>query len=543
MRRNVFIHPTVAELIPTVFSELHSHFPLLAMPKFIAPQIEFSLLLSQVQAVTPEIFAANGTGFLNLMEGRWQQGGTARPFTSSVDGTLLGSLPMLGRDLGLRAVRFAKQEASSWAATDLNERRAKVQECLNLLRPHAELIGKLLVWEIGKTYPLGLTDIDRCIVGTQWYLEHIEDLLGPRTPLGLVSNIASWNYPFSVLLHAVLVQVLSGNSVIAKTPTDGGFISLSLAFALARRSGLPVSLISGAGAELSDVLVKNEAVDCLSFVGGRYSGRTIADALAQTQKRYMFEMEGVNAYGIWNFSDWKSLSTQLSRSYDYGKQRCTAYVRFVVERRLFPQFLEMYTTLVHGLRVGNPTLVDAATDALPSYAFGPLINAAQAREVDRLYDDALKTGAIPLLEGRLDESLLLPGQDSSAYRAPRALLNLTRQSELYFKEPFGPIDSIVLVDRVEELVGEMNISNGALVATIASDDVKWAARTAREVRAFKTGINQLRSRGDREEVFGGLGESWHGAFVGGRLLVQAVTQGDEPLLGNFADELRLPAVI
>jgi acyl-CoA reductase-like NAD-dependent aldehyde dehydrogenase len=126
--------------------------------------------------------------------------------------------------------------------------------------------------------------------------------------------------------------------------------------------------------------------------------------------------------------------------------------------------------------------------------------------------------------------------------APRALVNLPRQSELYFKEPFGPIDSIVLVDRLEELVGEMNISNGALVAAIASDDEKLARRTAREIRAFKVGINQLRSRGDREEVFGGLGESWKGAFVGGKLLVEAVTNGpaSQPVLGNYPDAVLLP---
>lgn len=146
-----------------------------------------------------------------------------------------------------------------------------------------------------------------------------------------------------------------------------------------------------------------------------------------------------------------------------------------------------------------------------------------------------KPGTPLIYEGRLDDALFLPGQDRSAYRAPRALVNLPRQSELYFKEPFGPIYSIMLVDRVEELVGEMNISNGALVAAVASDDAQWAARTAREVRAFKVGINKLRSRGDRAEVFGGLGESWKGAFVGGALLVEAVTRGDKPVPGNYAD--------
>ncbi|WP_375417597.1 aldehyde dehydrogenase family protein [uncultured Hymenobacter sp.] len=512
------------------------------MPKIISPQIEFSLLLQQTKQAAPEVFTPAGA-FLNLLEGRWQEPGQPRPFHSSIDGTLLGSLPMLDHDTALRAVRAAKQEAAAWAATDLDERRTKVQDCLHQLREHADLIGKLLMWEIGKTYKAGFTDIDRAIEGVQWYVDNIEEMLGKRTPLGLVSNIASWNYPMSVLLHAVLVQALCGNAVIAKTPTDGGFISLSLAFALARRCGLPVTLVSGSGAELSDVLVKNDAVDCLSFVGGRYNGRNIADALSQEHKRYLLEMEGVNTYGIWNYSQWDQLADQLQKGYDYGKQRCTAYVRFVVERKLFPQFLETYTAAIRSLKIGNPTLVDEAADPLPTLAFGPVINRAQAEDLDRLYADALKTGATPVYEGRLDERLFLPGQDRSAYRTPRALVGLPRQSELYFKEPFGPIDSIVLVDRTEELVGEMNISNGALVGALASDDEQWARRTAKEVRAFKMGINQLRSRGDRDEVFGGLGESWKGAFVGGKLLVEAVTQGEanQPVLGNYADATLLPA--
>ena len=514
------------------------------MAKIVSPQVDFAELLRQVKQITPEIFDPQGN-YLNLLEGSWQEPGTPREFVSPIDGSVLGSLPFLDRATALRAVQGAQREAVDWGRVDLDERKQRVQDCLDELQNHVELIGKLLMWEIGKTYKLGFTDIDRCIDGVQWYVDHIEEMLGRREPLGVVSNIASWNYPMSVLMHAVLVQVLCGNAAVAKTPTDGGFISLSVTFAIARRCGLPVTLVSGSGGELSDVLVKDQAIECLSFVGGRYNGRNIADALASVHKRYMLEMEGVNTYGIWNFSEWDSLGDQLKKGYDYAKQRCTAYVRFVVERRLFPQFLETYWSAIRSLKIGNPTLVDNPGDKLPDLAFGPVINRSQAEDLDRLYANALKTGATPVYEGKLDDALFLPDQDRSAYRAPRALVNLPRQSELYFKEPFGPIDSIVLVDRVEELVGEMNISNGALVAAVASDDVKWAQRTAKEVRAFKVGINKLRSRGDREEVFGGLGESWKGAFVGGKLLVEAVTQGvpSEPILGNYQDATLLPEKI
>jgi len=64
------------------------------------------------------------------------------------------------------------------------------------------------------------------------------------------------------------------------------------------------------------------------------------------------------------------------------------------------------------------------------------------------------------------------------------------------------------------------------------------------VHAFKVGINRPRSRGDKAEPFGGRGASWKGAFVGGELLVHAVTQGPptEHLFGNFPDYQRYPAV-
>ena len=132
------------------------------MPKIISPQVEYAALLAQVKQLAPEIFTAEG-GFLNLMEGRWQEPGRPREFRSPIDGTVLGSLPMLNQDAAIRAVVAAKNEAAGWASTSHDERRTKVQAALDLLRPQVELIGKLLMWEIGKTYKLGFTDIDRAV--------------------------------------------------------------------------------------------------------------------------------------------------------------------------------------------------------------------------------------------------------------------------------------------------------------------------------------------------------------------------------------------
>jgi hypothetical protein len=91
----------------------------------------------------------------------------------------------------------------------------------------------------------------------------------------------------------------------------------------------------------------------------------------------------------------------------------------------------------------------------------------------------------------------------------------------------------------------MNASNGALVSSIACDDEAKAARLAAELQSYKVGINKPRSRGDKAETFGGRGASWMGCFVGGELLVQAVTQGPEGelLYGNFPTHSRYPGAI
>ena len=128
----------------------------------------------------------------------------------------------------------------------------RVSEAVDALSEHRDLLALLLVWEIGKPWRLACADVDRCVDGVRWYLGQIERQLRPdggqRQPLpGPVSNIASWNYPMSVQVHAELVQALAGNAVVAKTPSQGGFHCLTLAHALMRRAGLPVTLLSGVG--------------------------------------------------------------------------------------------------------------------------------------------------------------------------------------------------------------------------------------------------------------------------------------------------------
>jgi acyl-CoA reductase-like NAD-dependent aldehyde dehydrogenase len=258
----------------------------------------------------------------------------------------------------------------------------------------------------------------------------------------------------------------------------------------------------------------------------------------------MLEQEGLNAWGVWDFSQWELLAQHIRKGFEYAKQRCTAYPRYVVQRRLFPAFLETYLPILRAVRFGHPLAVEHPDDPLPELDFGPVIHSAKATELSAQFDEAARGGGIPLYRGSVGDGRFLDVQDTSAYIAPASVLQPPAAWSLHHAEPFGPLDSVVVVDTRAELLAAMNASNGSLVASIATDDYDVGCEVAEELQAFKVGINKPRSRGDREEVFGGLGASWKGAFVGGDLLVQALTYGpsgaDEELFGNFPSSSRLP---
>ena len=271
--------------------------------------------------VAPEAFHQDRV--LNLWAGQWHRDGVVVPSTSPVDGSPIAGPPFLALDEARAAVRAAREQHDEWTTVPLDERKRRILAAVDGIEAQRDLLALLLVWEIGKPWKTALNDVDRCVEGVRWYVGEIECMLDGRSPLdGPVSNIASWNYPMSVLMHAMLVQALAGNGVIAKTPTDGGLACLTLATAVAAREGLPFTLLSGSGSALAPTLVAGDEIACVFFVGGRSAGSAV-ERLITSGKRYVLEQEGLNCWGVWEFSDWELLAGHIRKGFDYAKQRCT----------------------------------------------------------------------------------------------------------------------------------------------------------------------------------------------------------------------------
>ena len=187
-----------------------------------------------------------------------------------------------------------------------------------------------------------------------------------------------------------------------------------------KRAGLPVTLLSGVGAAARRRADPLRGDRRLAFVGGRANGRKAATSLADTGKRHFLEQEGLNAWGIWDFTQWDELAAHLKKGFEYAKQRCTAYPRYVVQRELFPDVprdVPAGGARACGSATRSPSR--APTTTLPELDFGPVIHAAKAAELRAQYDEAVAGGGIPLYRGvARRDGRFLDGQDTSAYVAP-----------------------------------------------------------------------------------------------------------------------------
>ena len=229
-----------------------------------------------------------------------------------VDGTPIQGPPRVDHDEAVAAVAHAAGEHKAWARVDLDERKApgaggRRRACAE----HRDTLALLLVWEIGKPWRLACADVDRALDGVRLVprARSSGSSTAARPLPGPVSNIASWNYPMSVQVHAELVQCLAGNARRRQDPVAGR-LPHPHARARAHAPGRPARDAAVRRRRRSSATCSSASAEigALAFVGGRANGRKAATSLADTGKRHFLEQEGLNAWGVWDFSQWDELA-------------------------------------------------------------------------------------------------------------------------------------------------------------------------------------------------------------------------------------------
>lgn len=161
---------------------------------------------------------------------------------SPIDGSVVGTIPILSEEHVVVAFRDANCAFLSWSQLDYHTRVKFLLAFASKIKEHLPTLSNIIHLETGKSF-LGASDevnrsYDYIIESVHAYsdmmdkleeYDHDNNILMPknchatyvRVPLGTALTISPFNYPVNLLITKVVPALLAGNSVVHKSATHG----------------------------------------------------------------------------------------------------------------------------------------------------------------------------------------------------------------------------------------------------------------------------------------------------------------------------------
>jgi acyl-CoA reductase-like NAD-dependent aldehyde dehydrogenase len=288
-----------------------------------------------------------------------------------------------------------------------------------------------------------------------------------HAPLGVVLDVAAWNYPLLIPVNVVVPALLAGNTVLlkhsARTPLCGGHFAR--AFGDPELPGLIASLDIDHG-QTAALVADPHAVDYVAFTGSVAGGRAVYRQAASRVLDVGLELGGKDPAYVAEDADLDFTVENVvdGACYNAG-QSCCAVERIYVHRAVFQPFVDAFVDLAKAYRLGNP--LEAGTN------LGPMVRTAAADTVRAQIAGAVKGGARRLLN--------LRDKEGTPYLPPEVLVGVHHGMALMTEETFGPAIGIQPVADDEEAIRLMNDSRYGLTASIWTLDRDAALRIGEQV--------------------------------------------------------------
>ena len=230
-------------------------------------------------------------------------------------GEVQAEVPLGDAALLDRAVTAAKKVQPEWAATN-PQRRARVMfEFKRLVEANKQELAELLASEHGKVVDDAHGDVQRgleviefaCGIPQALKGEYTQgagpgiDVYSMRQPLGIGAGITPFNFPLAIPLAQVLSAVISGCTVVWKpshlVPECSQAICALIECALAQEAEatgleLPAGILNlvHGDAQTGDALIREPAVQTISFTGSKTVGDRVDSTASGLGKRVMKEV-------------------------------------------------------------------------------------------------------------------------------------------------------------------------------------------------------------------------------------------------------------
>jgi len=322
-----------------------------------------------------------------------------------------------------------------------------------------------------------------------------------REPIGVVSVITPWNFPFLIVSQKLPFALAAGCTAVVKPAevTSGTTVMLGEILLAAGVPNGVVNILVGRGSVVGDVLVTHPDVDMLSFTGSTGVGKQAVAKSAQTLKKVSMELGGKNPQIIFPDCDWDAaLDAAVFGIYFNAGQCCNSGSRILVHEAIAEKFAAAVVERSRLVKVGDPLVAGVQV--------GAITTDKQLETILSHVDGARRAGATVALGGsRMDT----PGM----YVEPTVVTGVTRDMAIAGEEVFGPVLAVLTFKDLDEAVELANSTLYGLSAAVWSQDFSTCLSAARRIKAGTVWINTF-LEGHAELPFGGYRESGIGRELG-----------------------------
>ena len=411
-------------------------------------------------------------------------------------GNVQAKVPLASTEEVEQAVTIAAQAQVAWAAVNPQRRARVMMKLVDLINRDMDKLAEALSREHGKTLPdakgdiqRGLEVIEYCIGTPQLLKGEFTDSAGPgidmysmRQALGVSAGITPFNFPAMIPMWMFAPAIACGNAFILKPSERDPSVPLMLA-ELIEEAGLPkgvLQVVNGDKAAV-DAILDHPVIQSIGFVGSTPIAEYIYGRGCSKGKRVQCFGGAKNHMIIMPDADMDQVADALvGAGYGAAGERCMAIsVAVPVGQETADRLIAKLIPRVQQLTVGPYT-------GGSSIDYGPVVTAAAKQNILKLVESGVEQGAELVIDGR---DFSLPGHEEGFFVGPHLFDHVTPKMDIYQKEIFGPVLSVVRAASYEEALGlamDHEYGNGTAIFTRDGD----AARDfAHRINVGMVGIN------------------------------------------------------
>ena len=396
----------------------------------------------------------------------WFSNGDIIESHSPVDGKLIGKVKTTTKDDFEKLMEAATTAFKTWRTMPAPQRGEIIRQFGDKLREKKEALGKLVSYEMGKSYQEGLGEVQEMIdicdfaVGLSRQLHGLtmhSERPGHRMyeqyhPLGVVGIISAFNFPVAVWAWNTALAWICGDVCVWKPSEKApmcGVACQNIAAEVFSDNNLPegISCLVNGDYKVGEMMTNDVRVPLISATGSTRMGKIVAKAVAGRLGKSLLELGGNNAIIVTPDADIKmTVIGAVFGAVGTAGQRCTSTRRLIIHESVYDKVKTAVVDAYKQLRIGNP--LDENNHV------GPLIDTDAVKMYEAALTKVVEEGGNIVVEGGV---LSGEGYESGCYVKP-AIAEADNSFEIVQHETFAPV--LYLLKYSGDVENALNIQNG-----------------------------------------------------------------------------------